>query len=444
MKKNIPFLKNKYVRFLIPVILFVISAILIIEMTSTIAAGMFQILLLLFGVYLISRGLKEPYIFNPYLFFAICPLTLALYFPKISEYYLLELSISTHFYALINMFMFYFGMEITKRIKLFHGKQELFSSYRWSDSIRDKDVANWSLFFSIIGFLPAAYALIAGTLAEWNNLKVYASSFPIYAIIAYFPYIGIALAIFSGKKSVKTIAILLGGIATLVSLTKTMVMFFLIAILFAVERVNKGKGIKKLMILGCVALMLFSVLDEVYNVIRNATQYEQLWLSRSSDILTVSQLKTYLYFETPWCNLEYILSNFSEHSYGLWTLKPVLTLLRVDVLFADVYTSLEPYTTFNALGYLIYLYHDFGYLGSCIAVMLLGCFVSFFYEKGKVNRNPFLAIIVMMVLRAVMMMFFNLHFNTEIYVLVCIILMLLVNWIGRRKNYVYMERKYEN
>jgi len=434
VKKSLPFLRNRYVRFLIPVVLFTILSVLILEMTTTVTAGIFQILLLLFGVYLISRSLKEPFVFNPYFFFSICPLTLALYFPKISEYYLLEFSVSTYIYALINMFMFYFGMETTKHVKIVQGNHELFSNYKWSDTIRDKYVARWSLLFSIIGFLPAVYALLKGSFGAWNDLKVYASEFPMYAIIAYFPYIGIALAIFSGKKIAKVVAISLGGIATLVSLTKTMVMFFLIAVLFAFERTKRGKGVKKLILLGILALLVFSLLDDVYNQIRNATYYEAIWLSRSSTILTSSQLKTYLYFETPWCNLEYILGNLSERSYGLWTLKPVLTLLRVDGIFADIYGSLEPYTTFNALGYLIYLYHDFGYVGSCIAVVLLGFFVSYIYERGKINKNPFYAIIVMFVLRAVMMMFFNLHFNTEIYVLVCMILMMFVNWLGRQKK----------
>ena len=141
--------------------------------------------------------------------------------------------------------------------------------------------------------MPAFYALLLGSFADWNNLKVFAASFPLYAIVAYFPYIGIYLAIRSNKKKIIVFALGLGAIASIVALTKTMVMFFIIAILAAYEKKNGREGTKKLIVIGFLSLIVFSFFDDLYNSIRDASQYEALWLSRSSSLLSMSQLKSY-------------------------------------------------------------------------------------------------------------------------------------------------------
>lgn len=432
MNSKKPFVKNYLIRMLVPLGLLVLVSYFIFSFSKSVVAGVSQIVSLLFAVMLIRRGLKESYIFNPYLFFSICPLTLAAYFPVISGFYLLDFSETTYLYAIANMICFYLGMEMAHGKRIYFGHDFIGSYNRWPSVESNIYVARWARIFTIIGFLPAVYALGAGSLGNWNNLKVYASSFPFYAIIAYFPYTGIYLALRSKKKRTIIFALVLGGITTLVVLTKTMVMFYIISLLAGYEKKSGAKGTKKLMVIGVLSLFVFSYLDDVYNQIRDATQYEALWLSRSGGILSVSQLKTYLYFETPWCNLEYILRNLNSHSYGLWAIKPFLTLFRLDGIFHKVYETMQPYTTFNALGYIVYVYQDFGYIGSCIAIALLGFFVSYIYERGNETDNPFWGAIVMFVLRAVMMMFFNLHFNTEIYVLSTIIIMSIINYFSKR------------
>ncbi len=432
MKKNVPFIKNKIIRCLIPVVLLLLLLYFIVIYSSTMASRIAQIGSLLFAVYLIIRGLREPFIFNPYFLFAVCPLTLALYFPVISEYYLLELSDTTYVYALVNMICFYIGLEIirNKKIRMEHGV--LGGENHWPNECEEKTVRNWAIVFSVVGMIPAVYALLVGHISEWNRMKDLASSFPIYAVLAYFPYIGIYLAMQTKKKVCIIICLVLGGVATLVSLTKTMVLCYLMAILAAYEKKHSSVRIKRLILLGIISLFVFSYLDGVYNQMRGATKFEELWLSRSSSLLSVSQLKTYLYFETPWANLEYVLGTVKEHTYGLWSVKPILTLFRIEGLFTESYSMMESYTTFNAMGYLAYLYNDFGVIGSCVAVMPIGMFVSYVYERGKRNLNPFWGVIVLFTLRAVLMMFFNLHFSTEIYILTTLIIMCIVNYFSNK------------
>ena len=147
MKNKKSFLQNPYLRIGIPSLILCIACYLIFVYSSSWTACVFQIISLILGILLVKRGLDQPFLFNPYLFFSICPLSLAVYFPTVSEYYLLEFDTKTYVFALCNMFFFYLGLEFFKKTSFKLGASSIGSKKRWPNEIRTAFIEKCAIFF---------------------------------------------------------------------------------------------------------------------------------------------------------------------------------------------------------------------------------------------------------------------------------------------------------
>ena len=144
----------------------------------------------------------------------------------------------------------------------------------------------------------------------------------------------------------------------------------------------------------------------------------------------------YMYLETPWTNLQYVMQTQDARTYGLWLIKPFLNYLQIDTWFEDLY-QLIPMSSFNTFSFITCNFKDFGFYGSIIPSILLGYYTKWVYSRAKKTNNPLDVACWIYIAQAVLEMFFSNHFFQQAYPLTCVFLIALYRMIypyiiGRR------------
>lgn len=122
----------------------------------------------------------------------------------------------------------------------------------------------------------------------------------------------------------------------------------------------------------------------------------------------------YMYFISSWNNLQYVMQTQTSHTYGLWSIKPLLGYFQLDNFFSASY-SLKSYSSFNTFTYITVLFKDFGILGSTFLSLFLGLFVGYVYEYKYLSTDYLDICCYSMVACATAEMFFSNHFFTQSY-----------------------------
>ena len=148
----------------------------------------------------------------------------------------------------------------------------------------------------------------------------------------------------------------------------------------------------------------------------------------------------YMYFTQGFENLNYMINNLQQHSYGIKIFMPIWTLSFIK-LFFPAHIQFENYIIKEELTNttIIYdLFVDFGFIGIIIVSILIGIlFYKLQQNLSKENNNPFFYILYIMTANYTILSFFQPFFSLTItwtYYLVIIILYYLYNILNIEKD----------
>ena len=402
----------------------------------------FYSILLLVCLRCISKGIKEPYLINPYLLFLIVPVSLLMYDLTVSPHYLVPLRSNTYSLAVYNIIMVLLGFFIGGNCKFRYSRT-------WNKSVNQssKLLSRNAKITLIIGLIPTMYAVCFGAQyllnLNLNALKSLVNDAPLASIFNLFLYLSIMLALYS--KSQKTIMLCLVGllVSLVLNFSKTTVVMLCICLLvhlYDISRVNYR--IRKYFYISLLsALGLVFISFTIYNNIRFDFDINTYF----DDLGYIGNIsKTWylpiMYIISPWSNLQYIVDTTTTHSYGLWLLKPLLGYLQIDGIWAPVYDLVPRYQAFNTYTYISVYYRDFGFFGSGICSFILALYIMYIY-KMKLNypNSPHISSIFALNMYATVMMFFNNHFQQLSYPFTIFI----ISWLFLKFTRSYYKGEYD-
>lgn len=371
--------------------------------------------------YCIYRGFKERNLFNPYFFFAITPLSLLLYNANLSEYYFLELSQFTWTLSILSMLLFVIGLNSAKR-KI---KSE-------KTIISRSKMMNHSILFLILSIIPALYGIIFGFAHfisfDLIGLKPYMVLFPFSAIFYLFKYPAIVFAIKSKSKFHIATILLISSIFTFLNFNKTDILFLLIVPIIAFSKFSIKLQKRKLLIIVLMIVMIGIIIwaFSFYEGIRGQFNTIDLILNNNRVNWNYNDnlLLPYMYLTTPWSNLQYVIDTQISHTFGLWTLKPLMGYFQLDNLLSEYYT-LKSFTSFNTFTFITVQFKDFGLIGSGILSFILGLIVKRVYYNHKFSDSPIYTTSFAVFSVPVLEMFFSNHFFMISYPFTILIIMYL-------------------
>lgn len=406
--------KKKFILILLALILFGIVSKMYYDAREIQIEHIFAIIVLfIIAGYCIIEGLKLDYIINPFLLFAIVPISLLMYDLSVSTHYLVELRSDTYWLSIYNMLMFLMGMWLSKHL------ETRFSSL-WNSSceISDGNASHSAYIFMAVGLVPSIYGCIFGFghLLSGNlyALKETVNAAPLASIFSLFLYIGVMFALYSKRVRTITFCVIALLFSMIINFSKTTVVMMCICIIVHIYDLTKENAkIKKwFTIILAGALVLFLASFTIYNNLRFDYDINDYFgeLGYVGDI-SAQWFLPVMYLISPWGNLQYIVDTTTELSHGLWILKPVLGYLQLDGIWASVYELVPRYSAFNTYTYISVLYRDFGFWGSGIASFFMGMFVMrIFKMKMLYFDSPYIKAVYALNAYAVAMLFFNNHY----------------------------------
>lgn len=137
---------------------------------------------------------------------------------------------------------------------------------------------------------------------------------------------------------------------------------------------------------------------------------------------SASLFMPYMYFSTPWTNLQYVTQTQKSSTNGLWFAKPILGYFGLAENYEREY-ELVPYSSFNTFTFITVAYKDFGYWLSIIMSLFLGWYVKKVYSRYVISKSPFDITSYILVGLATTEMFFSNHFFMHSYPFTCLIMM---------------------
>lgn len=371
------------------------------------------IVLFIVAGYCIIEGLKMDYIINPFLLFAIVPISLLMYDLSVSTHYLVEIRSDTYWLSIYNMLMFLLGLWLSR-----HFRTRVSGLWYASCKISERNASHNAYLFMIIGLIPSMYGCVFGLghLLSGNlyALKEIVNTAPLASIFSLFLYIGVMFAMYS--KNIRTIILCVFTLlfSVVINFSKTTVVMMCICIIIHIYDLTKENAkIKKwfsLILVG--ALILFFASFTIYNNLRFDYDINTYFgdLGYVGDI-SAEWFLPVMYLISPWGNLQYIVDTTKEFSQGLWILKPILGYLQLDEIWDSVYELVPRYSAFNTYTYISVLYRDFGFWGSGIASLFMGMFVMrMFKMKMLYFDSPLIKAVYALNAYAVAMLFFNNHY----------------------------------
>lgn len=375
-------------------------------------------LLILTTVICIVKGIKENYVINPYFLFTIVPISLLMYDLSVSTHYLVSLRDDTYELAIYNICMALLGLFIGQQIHFGY-------SNTWNKSINqmERHLAKHAKIMMLIGMIPTLYGCIFGASylisMNLNELKSMVNSAPLASIFQLFLYLGIMCALKSRDK--KTTGMCLSALvfSIILNFSKTTVVMMCICLIiyfYDLSLINpKVRKYFLTVVLGALILTFASF--TIYNNIRFDYDING-YFDDLGYVGNISQtwFLPIMYVISPWSNLQYIVDTTAEYTHGLWLLKPILSYLQIDGLWADSFELVPRYQAFNTYTFISVYYRDFGFIGSGICSFVLATYIIYIYKlKKRFPNSPHISTIFALNMYATVMMFFNNHFQQLSY-----------------------------
>lgn len=363
-------------------------------------------------------GKKEPKLINPYFLFALTPLSLLVYY-NIGDTYMLNLTHRTWVLAIINITSFIVTLKLTRG----------FAKKSNCISVNKKDSTTLGFLF----FILFSFQYILPDLSS---------------ILWILGVAGIATLLKNKNKKSLIISVLFVVVVSLSASSKMSMLCYSLTFLICLEKYygllnKKSKWTGPLLALA-IAFMIFSFSFANnsrgrYNAADGLASYTSQgveWTGAASLFLP------YMYFTTPWTNLQYVTETQQQKTYGLLAIKPLLGYVGLDSMFGidDSEQIFEPYSSFNTYTFIACHFKDFGLWLSIISTIFLAWYVKKIYTRYLISKSPFDVCVYVFVSLATAEMFFSNHFFLQSYPFTILIEMEIVKLLLPRK-YIEIENK---
>jgi hypothetical protein len=402
--------------------------------------GILKVFIFSLLIYCLYRGRREGNWTNPYYLFALTPASLLIYSANISTVYLVPLKDGTLLIALLNMLSFLIALGGNRNLSSDKPEKEI------ALGLNKRKKINHSIILLLISLTPIFFMAAIGV------------EMPFGSIIAllYFPAIAFAVSTKSKRFILFFLCIVL--LRLIQGFDKTGLLFIFITVIVSVEKylIGNRKNRRKFLLGLIAALIVFLLLFELRDYIRSGktvlsyfsggrSSYDNTAYYSENNVIIWSGPKSlllpYMYFTTPWTNLQFVMETQNTRTFGLWLFKPILGYLMMDSTFTNYYV-LTPYSSFNTFTFISVLFKDFGYLGSCFGSLILGLFVRKIYLGFKKTKSPFFVACYALTACAVLEMFFSNHFLGQSYPFTILLLMFVYNKFFKMLSINYQQTPY--
>lgn len=360
---------------------------------------------------LVKNGRLQDKIYNPFNILCVTCISYLCYYQPLGGMFLDDISVTTQVLIVLCLFAVFLGMFVVSRKNI-------------TPIDIDNRCANFWIVF-IVGALPTMVAIyLFGNTLDMSGEEMMETkekmTLPFLGQLAYWLPTSIIVACKKNNSKLIVISLIASLYVALVSVTKTgMLMaclFFAIGVTTFKPDIMKHKitlVLKKYAIIWMPVLMLsyFVYNNSIRHEASTSNSMEYLELSGTSvvkgtDNVAQGMFLNYLYFCSPWSNLDYNVRLNHERGYGKNTFGQFAHLLRID---EKRVSKMNP-TFLNTHTYITDFYIDFGYVGAIIASFILGCLIFFFYKKYGMSNDPLLIGFYVLIAYATFMMFFSNHF----------------------------------
>ena len=411
-------IKKKALIWLTVIVLFTITVIEItIGFSDEPMIVLYRIIVGFILAYCLYKGVNIREIYNPFIFFALTPLSLMLYTESVSTTYLNKLKPLTWVLAIVNMIAFLAMLSYTSRPKKYERLNETIDTCNENiSSLMNRRLIFHAVVLFSLGFFPLLYQIVFG------------HAFFLASVFTFFTFPGLAMAWRSKNKYLISILYLIVALSFMINFNKSIFLSYGLITLICYKRYfifNKKQFWKMLAISVFGVLAFFFIAFPLKSMVQ-----DQGLLSLDSLITEIIRYSTskddyyaktivfngpavfrfpYMYLVSAWNNVQYIMETQSFHTYGLWFFKPLLSWLQIDGLLGNTF-ELKPYSSFNTFTYITVLYKDFGLWGSWIESVFLGYYVGHFFNKYRCSMSAFDIACYAIISQAVIEMFFSNHF----------------------------------
>lgn len=359
-------------------------------------------------------GRKEECLVNPFLLFALTPFTLLIY-RNISDTYMMDLTKETWLIAILNI-----GAFISALSYISNGEK------RVAVKPSDEQLYTDAIILAVAGFVPSLLFLVFGI------------AVPLYSIFGLLTVPALMCAIKLKNARLIIVFMLLYGITWINNVSKSTILTTCLAFLIGFEKYFvKSKKHKRWFFILCVVGLVIVILSFTFanqNRGMKSAEGQLAYYTKYGGVTwngAAALFMPYMYLETPWTNLQYVMQSQDTRTFGLWLIKPLLGYLQIDSLLAEHY-QLIPMSSFNTYTFIACQFKDFGMGGSILISALLGIFVRYVYTKYKSSEDPLDAACYVYVAQAVLEMFFSNHFFQQSYPFTIVALIVLYKCVFRK------------
>ena len=371
-----------------------------------------KFLLLPLFVVLISLGRKEERWYNPFFLLIVSLISFLLYSYDMAPVLLQELEPSTIILIILCFTAILMGFVCVKKVDVTPIKSNGY-------------IENFWVIF-IIGLIPTVLSYILyGNILDMTGEDMLDTkakySIPMIGQLAYFLPASIIVACKKNSTPLILLSLGISILAALMTVTKTAMLMALIFFIIGLSHFHPdilnsrcSKFVKKYAIIWIVILIsyMFMYNNSIRHDASSTSSMEYVERSGSRIISSTTEFGegmflNYLYFCSPWGNLEYNIDHNPNRGYGSNTFAQFGKKLGVNV---NTIEKIQP-TFLNTHSFITDFYLDFGYVGAIIASFFLGLIIYFFYWKfGKSDDSLFLAHYAVISF-ATIMLFFSNHFT---------------------------------
>lgn len=276
-----------------------------------------------------------------------------------------------------------------------------------------------------IGLIPtvASLILVGNPMSMEGEEMLDAKSkftLPLVGQLAYFLQASVIVACKNNNSKQILYASLLSIAVAFISLTKTAMLmtalFLFIGLIRFKPEVLQSKSMKVIKSKAWIIVPVLLIATFVFNnsVRNNASKYKINALNRETPVLIQSRTEftegmymNYLYFCSPWGNLQYNLLYNQDNGDGANTFAQFGKKLGIKT---DVVKKKQP-SYLNTHSFITDFYLDFGYIGAIIASYVLGCIIFLCYRRFGLSNDALLLSFYALVSYASVMLFFSNHFT---------------------------------
>ena len=349
----------------------------------------------------ILLGKKEKELINPYYLFSLCPLTLSLYY-SFTDVYMMELKEKTWLLCVLNIYAFMLAL------------------YKTQPFLKKNNCIGVTNKASLHKHAFVCFALsFLGNVIE-----------PLSAVLWIFSVPAIVCCVKSKDRLMYgVIVVYMGLVIASGTASKTGLLMNLITIMVAYSKYfDWRKNVRQLVLLGTAAVFLMFLSFTVFTIKGRETGNQEGMMTYYQKMggfewnYVAALFLPYMYLETPWSNVEYVVETQDTRTYGLWMLRPLLGYVGLKDRFEKSY-HLESKSSFNTFTFITVGFKDFGVWLSVVPTLFLGFFVKKMYTRYLISRSPYDVACWATVALATFQMYFSNHFYMQSYPFTCFIVL---------------------